>query len=223
MSENSAQEPQRPEVRTAAIRAVMDRLDPEPEHGRQVWRLACRLFDETRPVHGLDDAARSLLEAAALMHDVGFRVGASGHHKHSRDWIMAHDLPGFSEEERGVIACVARYHRAGHPDPKHKVYRDLPGERQELTRRLAAILRIADGLDRAHLAATRGLRVETDGDCLRIHAMQDTLSETDIWGAMRKRYLFEEVYGVRVEVLPECARGSAEEPPDAAGPRAERP
>lgn len=206
------------DVRIAAIRAVMEKLDPEPEHGRQVWRLARRLFDETRAVHGLDDSARALLEAAALMHDVGFRTGARKHHKHSRDWILAHDLPGFSEEERGIIACVARYHRAGHPDPKHKVYRDLPREQQELTRRLAALLRIADGLDRAHLAATHGLRAEVEGDGLRVYAVQDTLSETDIWGAMRKRFLFEEVYGLRVEVLPECARGSAEAPPDEGGP-----
>jgi exopolyphosphatase/guanosine-5'-triphosphate,3'-diphosphate pyrophosphatase len=187
----------------AAVRRLARAIDPEPAHAFQVCRIAETLFDRLKEVHHLDRNARRLLTAAALLHDVGHTVSYQGHHQHARDLILGYDLPGFSEVERAIVACVARYHRKAHPSPKHRVFSDLDADGQALVRRLAAILRIADGLDRAHDAAVRELRTEMAEAKLVIHVLMRQPSSTDIWGGRRKCGLFEEVFDLLVEIVEE--------------------
>jgi exopolyphosphatase/guanosine-5'-triphosphate,3'-diphosphate pyrophosphatase len=194
-------------ARLAPVRAVAEEVDLEPEHPFHVCALARALFLETQTMHGLSDDARALLEAAALLHDIGLREGANGHHKRSRDWILTQGVPGFGPRERDIIACIARYHRKSHPKPGHAVYRDLSPEDQGLVQMLAGILRVADGLDRTHTAASRGIRVCAEGPALRLYVAQERASETDIWGGMRKRFLLEDVLGSRIEMVPEVIAG----------------
>lgn len=185
--------------RVAPVRMMAEQEDLEPEHPMHVCALSRVLFVETQSLHGLRDGARALLEAAALLHDVGLREGAKGHHKRSYAWIMAHELPGFDEREQRVIANIARYHRKAHPGTHHGPFRALSPEDQETVRVLAGILRVADGLDRAHAQASRGIRAQIDGTVLLLHVAQEVESSTDIWGAMRKRLLLEEVLGVTMD------------------------
>ncbi|GMU91464.1 MAG: hypothetical protein AMXMBFR4_05220 [Candidatus Hydrogenedentota bacterium] len=184
-----------------AARAMAWKLDPDPAHAVQVCRLALALFDQTTSLHGLDDRERRLLHAAALLHDIGHSISELGHHKHARDLILDSKLDDFTGKERQMIACIARYHRKAHPRADHKVYAALAAPRQERVRKLAAILRVADGLDRAHQASVRKINVTKEGDTVRIVATQRHPNSVDIWGPMRKRGLFEEVFGVAVEVV----------------------
>lgn len=184
-----------------AARKMAWRLDPEPAHAFQVCRLALALFDQTASLHGLGNRERRLLHAAALLHDIGHTIGELGHHKHARDLILDSKLDGFTGKELQMIACIARYHRKAHPRADHKVYATLAAPRQELVRKLAAILRVADGLDRAHQASARKINVTKEGDTLRIVATQRRPNSVDLWGSMRKRGLFEEVFGVTVDVI----------------------
>lgn len=183
-----------------AVRRIARKVDPEPSHAFQVCRLAELLFDRTRNIHHLDDSARRLLTAGALLHDNGHTISMQGHHKHARDLIMTYDLPGFSDREKAMVASIARYHRKAHPNPSHQVFGDLNSSDQHLVRQLAAILRIADGLDRAHDAAVRDVRVSQSDEALTIHAILRRPSPTDIWGGLRKRGLFEEVFELKVEI-----------------------
>ena len=86
----------------AAERFMLER-DTEPEHARQVHRTSMKLFKLFEAVHGLDSAARRLLAAAALMHDIGFSVSLDRHHKNACNLILAADLEGFSARERTMI------------------------------------------------------------------------------------------------------------------------
>lgn len=186
---------------SAALRRLARRIDPEPEHAFQVRRNALALFDALEPLHGLHSRDRAILEAAALLHDIGYARGAAGHHKTSRDMILAMDIPGLDGEERMMAAATARYHRKGHPQPSHKVYRDLPEPNRERVRRLAALLRIGDGLDRAHAASVSGIEAAIGPDAVEIRVRQRRPGDLDIWGANRKRELFEEVFGRPVRIL----------------------
>lgn len=106
-----------------AVRTLAHELDPEPEHVFQVGKTALSLFDQTTALHGLGEDERPLLEAAALLHDTGLRKGVQRHHKHSRDVIMGLELPGFSGNEKKIIACIARYHRKAEPRREHGIFR----------------------------------------------------------------------------------------------------
>ena len=83
----------------------------------QVARLALALFDATAPVHGLDEAAREYLEAAALLANVGLFISHTKHHLHTYYVIRnSEHLTGFTDREIEIIAQVARYHRKSAPE-----------------------------------------------------------------------------------------------------------
>lgn len=176
--------------------------DPEPSHAFQVRRIAMDLYMQLQGLHGLGEDAARLLNAAAIAHDIGYCVSPSGHHKRSHDMILEAKLPGFDDADRQVIASVARYHRKAHPEADHKGYADLDSSRQRMVRVLSAILRVADGLDRAHDAATEGVEVSVEPDEILILVYQRQESELDVEGARRKSGLFEDVFGKRVRIEP---------------------
>lgn len=157
-----------PHLRDVARRSVVDLMnafDEDPAHSERVARLALALFDATRRWHGLGADARSLLEAGALLANVGLTVSHSQHHKHSYYVIRNSDrLVGFTDDEIELVAQVARYHRRSAPKGSHPEWAALRPDRQQLVRTLAGILRVAIGLDRSHggLVADLTLR-ERDG------------------------------------------------------------
>jgi len=143
------------DLRRRSVVHLGQAMDEDPEHSAHVATLALELFDGTRSRHGLGDDARELLEAAALLCNVGRFLSHAQHHKHSYYVIRSSDrLSGFTEHEVELIALVARYHRKSEPRRKHLEFDVLDDADQRLVRCLAGLLRVAIGLDR-----TRGGRV----------------------------------------------------------------
>jgi len=129
---------------TALVLALGRRFHFDEPHAVQVARLALDLFDRLAPVHRLPARARRLLEAAALLHDIGHAVSLSAHHKHTYYLVANADLPGFSDRERELVALVARYHRRSHPGRGRRDLEALSASELGLVRKLVAILRVAD-------------------------------------------------------------------------------
>lgn len=154
------------DVVLSACRAMGRRFHYESDHAEAVLALARQIFDQTRELHGLGGRARVLLEAAALLHDVGVAVNNDGHHKHSQYLIQSSELVGLSDEERQLVALLARYHRKAPPGRDHEEFMALRRRDRSLLERLAAILRIADALDRQHASVVRGVTVKIRNDAL---------------------------------------------------------
>jgi exopolyphosphatase / guanosine-5'-triphosphate,3'-diphosphate pyrophosphatase len=183
-------------------RAVLDfarRHAWDEAHCRQVTALALSLFDQTEQLHGLGPAARDLLEVAGLLHDVGYAVSQSAHHKHSLYLIRNADLDGFTSRERDVVANVARYHRKALPADRHADYMALDDDDRTLVRRLAALLRLADGLDADHFQVVEAATVVDRGDHLRLELRARDAPDLDMWAAERNGDLFELEFGRRIE------------------------
>ena len=139
------------DLRRRSVLHLADLMDEDPTHSTQVAHLALELFDGLRPLHGLGDDRRELLEAAALLCNVGLFVAHTGHHKHTYYVIRNSDhLLGFTDHEIELIAVVARYHRKSAPKPTHAEFAALSADDQQAVRTLAGILRVAIALDRTH-------------------------------------------------------------------------
>ncbi len=138
------------DVARRSVRQLADRCDDDPAHSAHVAHLATSLFDQTSVLHGLDLRWRHVLEAAALLANVGLVISHSKHHLHSYYVIRNSDLVGFTDHEIELIALIARYHRKGHPKATHPEFARLAPPDQQAVRRLAGLLRIAIGLDRRH-------------------------------------------------------------------------
>jgi exopolyphosphatase/guanosine-5'-triphosphate,3'-diphosphate pyrophosphatase len=186
-------------------------------HGELVASLAVSLFDDMTSYHGFGERERLLLRAAALLHDVGDYVRYDGHHKHSYYLINNSDIMGLTPEERAVVANVARYHRKSPPDPSHPNFRDLDKESRSKVRALAAILRIADALDREHLGKVTSARAEIDGKGRKLHlnVTGEEDRELEEWTVRAKSELLRDVFDLDLVLGPS---GSSLRPPPSRPP-----
>lgn len=181
-------------------------------HSAQVCRLALALFDELKNVHGLGPRDRVLLMAAALLHDIGAHrrkatpVGARlghehpHHHKRSQRIILDEGVPGLDDEETRVVACVARYHTHALPHRSHNHFRDLCKHERRRVCRLAAMLRIADSLDRRHKAMVKDLRCHLSEDGGELTIWVFCKKHRFDWRPKHRTDLFEKEFGVTVRI-----------------------
>ncbi len=188
-------------IRRSSVLGLARRCSWDEAHSRHVARLATELFDATRSLHHYGPDERELLEHAALLHDIGHHVAAESHHKHTAYLIQHGRLRGYDPEEVDALACLARYHRRGEPKAAHEPFASLGPERQEVVIRLAALLRVADGLDFSHTGTITSIEVEVDSSRVRVDVAGTGDLQMELWGARRKRQLFEKVYGLRLEFV----------------------
>lgn len=141
----------------ASAKRLADATNSDQHHMAHVTKLALALFDKLTDLHDLGARERLLLQVTAMLHDIGWsRTTDGGHHKHSRDMILQAELPGLTEDERTLCAQIARYHNKAEPDAsRHKGFAALKKKERALVSWLAAILRVADGLDCTHRGAVR--------------------------------------------------------------------
>jgi exopolyphosphatase/guanosine-5'-triphosphate,3'-diphosphate pyrophosphatase len=136
----------------------------ERKHPIQVCRLSCMLFDEIQSLHHMGNTERIWLQAAALLHDVGKSICGKDHNKKSRDIIIKTANLPFDKKERIIIGLVARYHRGVLPSRGHKYFGKLDSESRYYTRKLAALLRFADGLDKNHRSSVTDISCQITED-----------------------------------------------------------
>ncbi|MEP7234826.1 MAG: Ppx/GppA phosphatase family protein [Ignavibacteriota bacterium] len=194
------------DVREQSVRHLAEVSNYEQVHADHIAALSLSIFDQTKRLHGLGVDARSYLYYASLLHDIGYHISHTEHHQHSYYIISHADLLGFTNEEIEIIANIARYHRKSHPKLKHEGFARLhTDEHRDQARKLSAILRIAEGLDRGNMGIIRSVECKISRNSIEFrlkpkkNAPRDL--ELEIWGAERKKMLFEEVYGREVRFV----------------------
>ncbi|HTU24541.1 MAG TPA: Ppx/GppA phosphatase family protein [Pirellulales bacterium] len=201
-------------VRDAAIERLSISAGGEIEHGRHVAKMAGLIYAQLVDEFDLEPTDQALLETAARLQDVGYLIDYEEHHKHSYQLILNSRLAGFTPGELELIANVARYHRGANPKRKHGNFRRLSSRDQERVRCLAAILRVAGGLDRSHTQQVRGLTVTHKGGTTEIRVKSARYPDLDIWGARRRVELFEKVFDTRLKIEWDESSAADEPPPD---------
>jgi exopolyphosphatase/guanosine-5'-triphosphate,3'-diphosphate pyrophosphatase len=213
-----------PDQRRRVVMELARRSHYPEAHSHHVARLALSIFHQTRELHGLPNSDGLLLEYAALLHDIGFYISGSRHHRHAHYLITTHEMRGFSQEEAQVVALVARYHRKVAPKKSHPEYAAMSRHAQKKVAKLAAILRIADSLDRTHANLVRAVRCTINAKTIELRLEADDDPELELWAARRKGDLFEALFHrrLRFAVDPPTevmnARGLAKDGEQAAHP-----
>jgi exopolyphosphatase/guanosine-5'-triphosphate,3'-diphosphate pyrophosphatase len=184
-----------PDLRRRSVMELARRCHFDEAHAQHVARLSLSLFDQLRELHQLEESDAELMEFAALLHDIGFHISPSGHHRHAQYLIETHDMVGFSRDEVEVIALAARYHRKAEPPGnkakkairrRHKQFCDLPRRARRRVRYLAALLRLGDALDRTHGRLVRAVRCQVHRKTIQLRVEVDGDPELELWAARRK-------------------------------------
>jgi exopolyphosphatase / guanosine-5'-triphosphate,3'-diphosphate pyrophosphatase len=197
--------------RSASVHHLLDKYHGDLEHAEQVAKLATEIFLKTQEVlHEHPKETGHLLWSAAMLHDVGMFIGRNGHHKHSYYLIRHAGLLGYSEEEVEIIANIARYHRGSEPKESHLAYWSLPPNIRILVQDMAAILRIAEALDRSHRQLIPHLSIELEKQNRnQTYPLQRVLYlvlpagetyEAESWALNEKKALFEKQFNVKLSI-----------------------
>ncbi|MFH1708231.1 MAG: HD domain-containing protein [Planctomycetota bacterium] len=187
---------------TAMARATCTQFNADLAHADHVAGLARGLFTDLAGPLGLTEPSLKYLLLAAYFHDIGKLVSNRSHHKHAQYLIANLNLFRMSESEMNLVSNIARYHRKAIPDPRHLPYQALPARQQILTQKLAAVLRIADALDRSHTQKVKKTAAvcEPDGRVVvRVHAEDPVPLERMSFND--KKDLLEHIVGARVDLL----------------------
>jgi exopolyphosphatase / guanosine-5'-triphosphate,3'-diphosphate pyrophosphatase len=189
------------DLRRRSVLHLVELMDDDPAHSAHVARLAVDLFDATADRHGEGGEAREVLEAAALLSNVGQFIAHAQHHLHSYYVIRnSEHLTGFTDREVELVALVARYHRKSAPKAKHAEYSSLRRRDQQLVRAMSGLLRVAIGLDRNHDGRVRSLRtIDEEGVVVvEVTADPDLDVGLELYSADARKDLLEDVLGCTV-------------------------
>jgi exopolyphosphatase/guanosine-5'-triphosphate,3'-diphosphate pyrophosphatase len=214
------------DVRSRSVLSVARRYDYDAPHSHHIARLATRIFDDTCDLHGLGENERKLLQYASLLHDIGYHIAHNNHHRHALYLIKNSEMPGFTGSEIATLATLVRYHRGSKPKKskdnrsrkEHEDFYSLERAQRSTVLRLAAILQIADGLDRSHRQLVSDARCEVRGTSVTFSVACEGECDLEIWSAERKAAWFNDVFQVAARFERVCPGLSAIESSAAAVP-----
>jgi exopolyphosphatase/guanosine-5'-triphosphate,3'-diphosphate pyrophosphatase len=90
---------------------IGEKYSYDKNHSKTVTKFALKLFDNLKTIHSLKQKERKLLEAAAVLHDIGYMIEAKNHEQHSFNIIKTIDFPGISKEFIDMTALIVLMHR----------------------------------------------------------------------------------------------------------------
>lgn len=168
-------------------------------HCQLVQDFAIMIFDKIKKLHGLGSRDLLLLTVAAYLHDIGEHVNTLEHEKISYEIVRRSDIVGLTQAEQEIVALICRYH-SGTPNPHEPCFAALPRETKVRVSKLAAMLRLADSIDRSHTQKTNNIDVKLSENTLRITISSDKNLALEQWAFSEKGRFFEEVFGIKAKL-----------------------
>ena len=172
----------------------------DEKHARLTAKLAACLFEQSKPLHHLNGDNQLLLEVGALLHDIGHFVNTVDHDKHGYYLLNNHHLIGLTLREQNIVANLVRYHRKQSPSTDDENVKSLPQKDRLIVTKLCALLRLADSIDISHTGQITDVSLmETkSGWRMKISGKSDLMLEN--WAFEKRKSLFQEVFGVNLEI-----------------------
>lgn len=187
------------DVRRFAVNNLFQHYRQPLDHTSRVRRLSQRLFDELEPLHKLGDAERQLLDAAALLHDIGLTVNYYDHHKHGAYLIETAGLSGFTHRELAIVSTLVRYHRKGTPKwgPLGSLVKT---EDKSRLLALSVCLRLAEHLERSQAGRVEDVAVDIRKTTVRLTLVASERPFVELWEARKQAALFELAFGRKLKL-----------------------
>ncbi len=177
---------------------LANRYHADRSHGQQVRRLCSLLFDQLQELHRLSRHDRLLLRVAAVLHEVGTYINPKQHHRHSQYIILNSEIFGLSRDDIEIVGLLARYHRHGAPTTDERSYAELELQDRLRVQKLAALLRVADALERAHSRRITSFSVRFANRRLELLVPQERALTNDNLALRSKADLFTDIFGYEI-------------------------
>lgn len=183
-----------------SARILAERYQSDPSHGEHVGNLCARFFGSLQDLHQLTEHDALLLQVSAILHEVGTYISPRAHHKHSEYIILNSEVFGLDRLDVTIVALVARYHRHSGPRLDHPSYAALSTDDRIRVCKLAALLRVADALERTHAQRVAQLEIRIAAGKLRIRLPGLVDADVERLAMASKADVFEQVFGLGVVI-----------------------
>ncbi len=169
-------------------------------HALLTAKLAARLFEQSRPLHDLDESNLLLLEMASLSHDIGHFINSLDHEEHGYYLLTVNRLFGLTAREQRIVASLVLYHRRLSPSTDDANFKSLPQKDRIIVNKLSALLRLADAIDVSHSGTVTDVALtETkSGWHIKLSGKRDMMLAN--WALTNRKSLFEEIFGVNLAI-----------------------
>ena len=189
------------------LEELLKRYRVDVGQAEKVAENALVLFDELGELHGLPAGRRSLLETAALVHDIGIQVNSERHHLTGRDILLAHPPTEADEAERTIVALTTFLHakrvtRARLGDPGIPGLASMPDSVRAEALALAALLRVASGLDHSGTHTSQVGQVQRRGTDIFV-TVSGPNADVDSGRAEKKADLWRRLYDTDMHFVPD--------------------
>lgn len=195
-------------VRHRSVFQLARRCQFEEEHAKQVARISCSMFDQFKELglHTFGPAERELLYFGAILHDIGGFISYTDHQKHGYYLVRNSPLLGFDGTEIQLLASMVLHHRKGLPKRKEDAMAELSKRQREVVTILSTLLRLAEAMDRGHLAEVAEIRcaLENRGESLVVEIVSEKECHLELWGLENQKNAIREVFAKRLDAR--CTR-----------------
>lgn len=184
-----------------AARHIGKRYAVNKAHADNMDMTAMALFDAMKKAHGRGARERLLLRLAVMLHDVGKYISVNYVSDSNYNIIMANEIIGLSHAEREMVALITKYNTVEFPTYEELSQESSISEMQYLVvAELTAILKVANGLDRAHKQKVQAIRAVMKDQKLVVNLQvnQDYTLERGTIGD--KLEFFSDVFGITPEL-----------------------
>lgn len=169
----------------------------DEKHAVLISKLAAQLFGQTARLHHLDESNLLLLEAGALLHDIGHFINTVDHDKHGHYLLKFNHLIGLSESEQNIVANLVRYHRGKTPSLDDDIFKSLPQKDRLTVLKLSALLRLADSMDVSHTGRISHSTLKDGKNGWQLKLSNDLMLEK--WSLGKRKALFQSVFEVDLD------------------------
>lgn len=187
--------------REDSLLELSKRYHVDQKHATKVRELAQELFEELAPLHELSSTHRELLSAAAMLHEVGYFVNRAGRHRHTAYLITHSELFGYTQQQRRVIAAVARYMGKSRPAVTDRELKPLTTSERDAVPKLVCLLRLARALNQGRRASVSDVRAKVKSSRVVLGLIGDAKAmELERWAAEKEAVFFRQVFGKSLEI-----------------------
>ncbi|HET9741626.1 MAG TPA: Ppx/GppA phosphatase family protein [Terriglobales bacterium] len=181
--------------REDALVGMGRRYSVDARHAAHVRHLAMALFRALAKIHGLTPPHADWIAAAAMLHEVGSYVNRMGRHRHTYYLIANSELFGYSQDERLLIAAIARYMGKSRPSERDQEVRSLRPTLRDPLRRAVLLLRMARALNQGRRAIVQEVKAKAQGSEVVLELNGKSGMDLEIWAAEKESGFFRDVFG----------------------------
>lgn len=185
----------------ASARNLLRKYHGDENHAECVRLISSKIYDTLEKELGLESHAKTLLETAAILHDIGGFIRYDDHNLHSYYIIHNSEIFGLSRKENTIVAQIAKYHKGSSVPQDEDSFQMLPRTDRMTILKLTAILRIADAMDRGHIQKFNDFTISIQQNSLIINAKKSKNTGLERIALSEKAGMFESVFGYKVILL----------------------